>query len=545
MDGMFMVDPIVALVRQHGGDFRELRDQLETLLRTALLVPAIPEERILAAVKDEIVDLTDEARARVARLARGDHRRDWSIRALAALDPGTCVFPRIEVEALIAAIDVAPEAADLADLRACLVAADARHRELERRVAAMLRPLDPDELDRLDPARDSALIHTAVSYHFRSERVFFGALEEMRPLIAPQANLFFFSTGEFGVRTYKRFIDTVLLFDNIHQWGPESRRGREAAARINAIHGRYNIPNDAFKWVLLNLVYVPVLWNERLGWRRFTDAERLGWFFEHIRVGRLMNIQGLSDDYDEMHRWWRDASRAAAQPSEITRSSFEKLTAQLMEQLAPALRPHWLTTLMVGMDDDFRRACDYPDPAPATVAAVRETLAAVGRLGAFLPRVPWIRSLQSSAAYPLGARVDELGVYRRGYTMPRPAWHLDPTAEPPPESFGRNFGYPEGQVPLQRAADVADLALPNIPWAEVARHTAPDSAWLVIGGDVVDVTAFLAMHPGGRKPLLQFAGKDASRAFTRAGHSEAARILMTNFRIGRVVGPAPVEAADD
>jgi hypothetical protein len=531
VDGMFIADPIVALVRQHGDDHRSLRQHLDVLLRTALLIPEIPEERILAAVKEELDFLTDEARNRVARLARGGAHHDWYVRALAALDPGTCVYPRADVDALRTAL---PDVPALVELRACLDHADARHRDLERRVAAMLRPPDPDELTHLDPQRDCAILHTAVSYHFRSERVFFGVLEEIRPLIAPQANLFFFSTGEFGLRTYKRLLDTVLLFDNIHQWGPESLRGSTAAARINAIHGRYNLPNDAFKWVLLNLVFVPVLWNQRLGWRPFSELERLGWFHEHIRVGRLMHITGLSDDYSEMHQWWQDASRATARPSEITRSSFEKLTAQLMEPLPEAVRPHWLTTLLVGMDDDFRRACDYPEPDPATVATVRETLGALGRLGAFLPKVPWIRSLQSSPVYPHGARVDELGVYRRGHTLPRPAWDKDPHATPPPESHGRNHGYPDGMQPMHSAAEIPDLPLPTLTWDEVARHATADDAWLVIDGDVVDVTAFLAIHPGGRKPLLMHAGKDASAAFARIGHSEAARILMSNFRIGRV-----------
>jgi len=544
MDGMFIADPIVALVQQHADDPRELRRQLEALLGAALLVPELPTERILAAVKEELVHLCEEARGRVARLARREAHRGFLVRALAALDPGTCVYPRAEVEALLLALDAAPERSDLGELRAVLQDAGERHRELERRVAAMLRPPEPDELAGLDPQRDSAIIHLAVTYHFRSERVFFGALEEMRPLIAPQANLFFFSTGEFGLRTYKRFIDTVLLFDNIHQWGPESRRGRAAVARINQIHGRYSLPNDAFKWVLLNLVFVPELWNARLGWRPFTELERLGWFHEHIRVGRLMRIQGLTDDIDEMRRWWHAAS-AAAKPSEITRASFEKLTAQLMEPLPEPLRPHWLTALMVGMDDDFRRACGYPDPPPASLQLVRETLGAVGRLGALLPRAPWIRSLHSSPVYPHGARVDELGVYRRGYTMPRPAWSQDPAATPPPEAHGKNHGYPEGLPPAQHLDEIPELPLPTIPWSEVARHSSPESAWIVVRGDVIDVTAFLAMHPGGRKPLLQFAGKDATRAFDRVGHSEAAQILMSNFRVGRVAGPDPTEPTHD
>jgi isopentenyl diphosphate isomerase/L-lactate dehydrogenase-like FMN-dependent dehydrogenase len=46
--------------------------------------------------------------------------------------------------------------------------------------------------------------------------------------------------------------------------------------------------------------------------------------------------------------------------------------------------------------------------------------------------------------------------------------------------------------------------------AEVAKHNTTDSCWVVLYGNVYDVTEFLPSHPGGSKIILSLAGKDAT-----------------------------------
>ncbi|KAK7988943.1 polyketide synthase PKS2 [Apiospora arundinis] len=48
---------------------------------------------------------------------------------------------------------------------------------------------------------------------------------------------------------------------------------------------------------------------------------------------------------------------------------------------------------------------------------------------------------------------------------------------------------------------------------EVAKHTSPDSCWVVLYGHVYDVTDFLSSHPGGSKVILQLAGRDATEEY--------------------------------
>merc|ERR1711981_639475 len=53
----------------------------------------------------------------------------------------------------------------------------------------------------------------------------------------------------------------------------------------------------------------------------------------------------------------------------------------------------------------------------------------------------------------------------------------------------------------------------GITMAEVAKHTTKESCWVVVGGEVLDVTKFLKDHPGGELAILTFGGKDATEEF--------------------------------
>ncbi|KDQ28010.1 hypothetical protein PLEOSDRAFT_1065325 [Pleurotus ostreatus PC15] len=48
---------------------------------------------------------------------------------------------------------------------------------------------------------------------------------------------------------------------------------------------------------------------------------------------------------------------------------------------------------------------------------------------------------------------------------------------------------------------------------EVAKHTKKDDVWVVIDGQVLDVTEFLPDHPGGEKAIMLYAGRDATEEF--------------------------------
>jgi len=80
--------------------------------------------------------------------------------------------------------------------------------------------------------------------------------------------------------------------------------------------------------------------------------------------------------------------------------------------------------------------------------------------------------------------------------------------------------------------------------AEVAHHTEVDSTWIIIRGEVYDVTSWLELHPGGKLLLLAFAGRDATDYFDTVGHSPIAARELRRLHIGSVRhGPLEMEKA--
>lgn len=70
-------------------------------------------------------------------------------------------------------------------------------------------------------------------------------------------------------------------------------------------------------------------------------------------------------------------------------------------------------------------------------------------------------------------------------------------------------------------------------WEEIQKHTSENDCWVVFGGKVYDVTKFMSNHPGGPKPLLTNAGKDATTEFESI-HDDAAKKMAAEYCIGKV-----------
>ena len=99
---------------------------------------------------------------------------------------------------------------------------------------------------------------------------------------------------------------------------------------------------------------------------------------------------------------------------------------------------------------------------------------------------------------------------------------------------------PENQLPLMHFNDAPKLELKVFTWEEVRRHNKENDVWVVFNGEVYDVSSFATNHPGGMKVLVNGAGRDMTKAFEKAGHTDLTKIFALNFRIGRIEsGPPP------
>lgn len=76
---------------------------------------------------------------------------------------------------------------------------------------------------------------------------------------------------------------------------------------------------------------------------------------------------------------------------------------------------------------------------------------------------------------------------------------------------GSGAGAPKAQAVA--AAAPAGGGGGGFTMAEVAKHNTAADCWVVVNGQVLNVTSFLKDHPGGELAIVTFAGKDASEEF--------------------------------
>lgn len=76
----------------------------------------------------------------------------------------------------------------------------------------------------------------------------------------------------------------------------------------------------------------------------------------------------------------------------------------------------------------------------------------------------------------------------------------------------------------------------RISHAELAQHNKPENAWIVINGDVLDVSKFAMLHPGGERPIHMYAGKDATEAFYGLHLNSVLVKYAPRLTVGRLEG---------
>lgn len=489
---------------------------------------------VLEAVREELEDQSARAlEALEAPCATGGVAGDGQLvarcrealqRARAASsdpnEPTRAYFPRTELEVLLA--EAAGQGSPaLAPLSSCI----AGHRDFEARLHWLLNGTSRAEAEALDPKRDCDRFYHYLSSEFRAEDRILDLISVNRIAQSETVSLFFHSTREAEQNPVYRFYDTFLVFANFIEWGRDSKRGRTCTQLMNRIHGRYFIPNAGMKYVLLQMPFTWIDGIERIGHRPLTQAEKEGYFHAYLRMGRTMHIQELSDDYEEMYAWYREFNAANREHSPIKRRMFETIVQNSLRGVSSVqLKEAAFLAARVAMEDTYRDAVGYALPTESEREAVRSAFRSSSYVLQFLPKQPWIRSLQDTPVRHEGYDLARLGVQDRSKWMPKA------TAQ------AANGGFPEAQKPINEAKDIAPMALPELDWSEVRKHDTRESLWVVIDGFVYDVTHWAALHPGGLPILARFAGKDASAAFHNAKHSLATQVFKLNYRIGRIAG---------
>lgn len=269
-----------------------------------------------------------------------------------------------------------------------------------------------EEILRLDPvADDERIVHLDTCYEFPFDTTRSLELALFRTFAVPSIGALLDSTGEFAERAQKRYDDTDLILSTIAEAGYSSEDGKRAIRRMNRIHGRFEISNEDFLYVLSTFVCEPIRWNARFGWRPLVEQERLASFHFWRAVGSRMAIKEIPETYDELERFNVEYERANFRRTEAgmrvgraTRAMFLSWFPVVPERVgAPAI--HAL------LDDPLLDAFGFPRPSRRLRRAATAALRARARIVALLPhrRRPRLRTRMRHRTYPGGHRIEALG----------------------------------------------------------------------------------------------------------------------------------------
>ncbi len=268
------------------------------------------------------------------------------------------------------------------------------------------------QIQSLDAQRDhQRIVHLVACYEFPWDLTRSLELALFRTFCSPRISMLLDHTGEFRRLAQKRYDDTDILVSELLEWGYDSDRGTAALKRINQLHGRFEIDNEDYLYVLSTFVFVPIRWIDRYGWRQLTNNEKLAMFHFWRHVGMRMRIRDIPPGYEEFERFSR-----VYETQHFRYADTNRRVAAAVMTMFKGWFPRWLKPLA---DASIRAMMDPamlegfgldPPPRPIRwwVATMLRTRAVTLR---YLPkrRRPRLRTQLKHPSYPQGYAINQLG----------------------------------------------------------------------------------------------------------------------------------------
>jgi len=268
------------------------------------------------------------------------------------------------------------------------------------------------EIRGLDPVADhSRIVYLDTCFEFPWDTTRSLELALFRTFAVPSVAQLLDRTGEFGHAAQKRYDDTDLILSTIVEAGYDTEAGKRAIRQMNRIHGRFEIANDDFLYVLSSFVFEPIRWNARFGWRPLIEAEKRATFEFWREIGRRMAIREIPGEYAELERFNEEYERERFRRTEAT-ERVGRATRDMFLSWFPGLpRRFGAPAIYALMDERLLDALGFPHPAPMLRTAVEASLSARGRFVAQLParRRPRHRTRRRTRTYGREWELERLG----------------------------------------------------------------------------------------------------------------------------------------
>ena len=268
------------------------------------------------------------------------------------------------------------------------------------------------QIEQLDPVKDhSQMCNLLAGYEFPWDILRSLELAMLKTYCVPSVSKLLDKTGEFHHHTQKRYDDTGLLIAEILKWGYDSDRGKESIRRMNLIHGHYQISNEDFLYVLSTFIYEPIRWNQRFGWRLFTDKEKLAIYYFWQAVGTKMAIKNIPPTYDEFAQYNQDYEQKYFVYSDTNKRVGESTLSLFLSWFPGFIRPLLKPCVKAMFDERSLSAFGWSNPPSWVRSLVESSLKLRGQIAKWLlpRRKPDFYTDSNLRSYPNGYEMKDLG----------------------------------------------------------------------------------------------------------------------------------------
>lgn len=271
------------------------------------------------------------------------------------------------------------------------------------------------QIEGMDPETDWAEIYGMVlEYEFPWDSQRATEMAMVHTFAVPEMSDLLVRTGEFTQRTEKRFDDTAIILTEAGNFIGGQTEDRTAIRRLNQMHGAYDIPNDQMLYVLATFPVMARRWIDRYGYRPLTDNEVESMVRYWRRMGKLMGISDIPEDYDAFAEYFDtyERERFAYSPSgrAVTDATLDLIDSWYPAPLRPLVR--WAAIAM--FEPHLRRALRYDDPPLFMTASLEAALRLRKHVLRWLParRNP-LSPLDALVlrAYPHGYHISKVGAF--------------------------------------------------------------------------------------------------------------------------------------